>query len=108
MGRKGPSSDPKHRGVVVFVKHDGDMTFGFIRPIDVPPATSDAASRALNCWFGNSSLQGQEICKGDLVDYVLFRTQKPGAPTKGAYRVWIRKPADNREIIETLPGIDDL
>lgn len=91
------SLQPKHRGTVVYVNQNAERTYGFISP-----AGSDG-SRASNVWFGNTSLQDQDVEVGDEVDFVLFKIQKPDMPNKSACRLWIRKPCD-RERVTTLAG----
>lgn len=96
--RNGPSKQPSHRGVIVYVNENTERPYGFISP-----AGSDG-SRVSNVFFSTQSLQGQDAEIGDEVDFVFFKRQNLDRPNKAAWRVWIRKPSDDRDQITTLRG----
>jgi cold shock CspA family protein len=85
------SKMPKHRGKVLFYKHnEHDLSgFGFIVPDD-----SDG-DRWKNIWFGPRSTQGLVLRSGDLVDFIYSKRSDEKGPR--AYRVWLHTRREETE-----------
>lgn len=92
MARPALEKQIRHRGTVVFVHDEENRTYGFIAP------EGQANDRAKNIWFGNASLAGQSVQRGDGVEYVLTTLKHRDTSRKNlsAFRVWVRDPASHQ------------